>query len=70
MIYRNNSPGAVSEMERQRTGNYGYNVEDYQEKRCPVCGAIDPEDFYVANGDCIGCAECVRKVNYDDYEER
>ena len=26
---------------------------------CPVCGAEEPDDFYVMDGEVIGCSECV-----------
>ena len=33
---------------------------------CPVCGAEDPEDFIIADGEVIGCECCTKKV--DAYE--
>ena len=34
---------------------------------CPVCGAEDPEDFILADGDVIGCECCTKKVNAYDW---
>lgn len=30
------------------------------EWRCPVCGADHPDDLYIQDGEVIGCSECVR----------
>ena len=38
---------------------------------CPVCGAEDPEDFIISNGDVIGCdCCCCRKNAYDWIADR
>lgn len=65
MIYGNDDPMALLAMERSRTGNYGEGSygEDYEEQ-CPVCGAYDPESFYVNDDDeCVGCTVCLYEVN-------
>ena len=33
---------------------------------CPVCGEENPEDFYVHDGDVVGCSCCVKR--YDPWE--
>ena len=49
-------------MEIARTDNYGeYDAYD-GEAVCPVCGAFEPEHYYINDDEeCIGCSECVRK---------
>lgn len=62
MIYSNDDPMAILAMEIARTGNYGeYDACD-EETVCPVCGAFEPEHYYINDDEeCIGCSECVRK---------
>lgn len=67
MTYANDRPDAIAAMERARTGNYGedgYNDETYT---CPVCGAEDPDKFYIDFcGYCIGCSDCINESDYPD----
>ncbi len=63
MIYRNDSPDAISAMECARTGNYGADYDDgSEESRCPVCGALEPNHYYLDDDDeCIGCSDCIHE---------
>ncbi len=71
MRYSNDDPRAVIAMELERTGGYG-DYSDYGdfcdydgETVCPVCGAVDPEHFYMNDDEeCVGCYECLHRV-YD-----
>lgn len=70
MIYRNEDPMAIAAMEAERTGNYGDIYDgyvDYDEddtRRCPVCGAIEPEYYYLDDDEeCIGCTECIYRTD-------
>ena len=65
MIYRR-TPDMIAELERQRTGDYGNDIEE-EVKHCPCCGCRDPEEFYTADGECIGCSSCVSRVEWEDY---
>ena len=49
-------------MEIARTDNYG-DYDSYDgETVCPVCGAFEPEHYYINDDEeCVGCSECVRK---------
>ena len=67
MIYRNDSPGAVMALEKQRLGGYGNDYEE-ESKVCSHCGYTDPEEFYIADGECIGCSSCISRVEWEDYE--
>lgn len=67
MLYRNDSAEALTALERQRLGNYGYDYEE-ETKVCPHCGYTDPEEFYMLHGDCIGCSGCISRVEWEDYE--
>ncbi|MGN0106144.1 MAG: hypothetical protein ACI4A5_00425 [Hominilimicola sp.] len=59
MIYSNDDPMALLAMELERTGNYG-DCDEYSAKKCPVCGAYEPEYYYLdEDEECIGCSECV-----------
>ncbi|MBQ3471123.1 MAG: hypothetical protein IJH17_01950 [Clostridia bacterium] len=66
MIYSNDDPMALYAMEAERTGNYGsdyYGDEDIYTPRCPVCGAYEPEYFYMNDDEeCLGCTECVYRT--------
>ena len=44
-----------------------YGDEEPETIYCPVCGAEDPEDFIIADGDVIGCECCTKKVNAYDW---
>lgn len=35
---------------------------------CPECDAEDPEYFYRADGDIIGCSECVKMASPEQYD--
>lgn len=37
---------------------------------CPVCGSEEPEDFYVLDGDIIGCTDCVERIDPWDWAEQ
>ena len=65
MIYSNDDPRAILAMEMERTGNYGeMNYCEDNAVRCPVCGAYEPEYYYLDdNEECIGCTECVYKTD-------
>ena len=62
MIYSNDDPMAILAMEIARTDNYG-EYDSYDGGTvCPVCGAFEPEHYYINDDEeCIGCSECVRK---------
>ncbi len=60
MIYSNDDPMALIAMEIERTGNYGDCDEEENAMKCPVCGAYEPEYYYLDDDEeCIGCSECV-----------
>lgn len=64
MIYSNDDPMAILAMELDRTGHYGEDdyCEDY-ENECPICGAVNPEHFYINDDEeCVGCYECLHRV--------
>lgn len=62
MIYSNDDPLAIVAMEIERTGSYG-DYDDGSEMKCPVCGAYEPEYFYLDDDEeCIGCTECVYRT--------
>ncbi len=67
MLYRNDDPRAILAMEEALTGNYGedgyYSSYERDIKYCPVCGACEPDYFYMNDdGECVGCDECVHIV--------
>ena len=64
-MYRNTDSAALYAMESCRTGDYGsdYPWDDYESEECPVCGAVDPEQFYLIDNECVGCCECVESVD-------
>ncbi len=65
MIYSNDDPMAILAMEMERTGNYG-GCDEYcgDEMKCPVCGAYEPEYYYLDDDEeCIGCSECVYRTD-------
>ena len=35
---------------------------------CPACGAEDPDYLYRADGEIIGCSECVERIAAEDYD--
>ena len=60
--YSNDDPMAILAMEIARTDNYGEYDSYDGETVCPVCGAFEPEHYYINDDEeCIGCSECVRK---------
>lgn len=67
MIYSNDDPMALLAMEESRTGNYGDDYIPMDEDChlvCPICGAREPEYFYLDDDEeCIGCTECVYKTD-------
>ncbi len=64
MIYSNNDPMALLAMELDRTGNYGDDFAEAEAAKCPVCGAYEPEYYYLdEDEECIGCSECVYKTD-------
>ena len=69
MIYSNTSQGAILAAERQRLGNYGLDRDEDASKECPYCGYSNPEEFYVGDMGCVGCSECVKRVDCEDWEE-
>lgn len=61
MIYSNDDPRALLAMEEERTGNYGYDYS--KDGECPICGAYEPEYFYLDDEDnCIGCSSCIHRT--------
>lgn len=60
----NDLPDAPWIREAELYGAPGYDDEPIY---CPVCGAEDPEDFIIADGDVIGCECCTKRVNAWDY---
>lgn len=54
MIYNNDDYRALSAIDKERT-------EEDENKYCSVCGAENPEEFYVSimSDECIGCSDCV-----------
>lgn len=68
MIYDNNSNEAIAELEKQRTGNYGYDYDEKKVKFCPCCGYEEPEEFYILGNECVGCSSCIKRIEYEDYE--
>lgn len=58
----NDDPMAILAMEIARTDNYG-EYDSYDGGTvCPVCGAFEPEHYYINDDEeCVGCSECVRK---------
>lgn len=63
MKYQNDDPQAVIAMELERTGYYGDFYEHDDSVICPVCGAVDPEHFYMNDDEeCVGCYECLHRV--------
>ncbi|MBQ8301634.1 MAG: hypothetical protein IJX57_06700 [Clostridia bacterium] len=64
MIYSNDDPMAIIAMEIERTGNYGDYADDTDTSKCPVCGAYEPEYYYLDDDEeCIGCSECVYRTD-------
>ncbi len=58
MIYSNDDPMAILAMEIARTDNYGEYDSYDGETVCPVCGAFEPEHYYINDDEeCIGCSE-------------
>ena len=56
MIYSNDDPMAILAMEIARTDNYGEYDSYDGETVCPVCGAFEPEHYYINDDEeCIGC---------------
>ena len=47
MIYSNDDPMAILAMEISRTDNYGEYDSYDGETVCPVCGAFEPEHYYI-----------------------
>ena len=43
------------------------NPPEYHVIKCPVCGAEEPTWLFEVDGDVIGCTECVRKVDPEDW---
>jgi len=71
MIYPNASQEAVMALERARTDEYMNNAcySDEVVKCCNLCGAKDPEEFFVtSDGVNVGCSECVKRVDWEEYE--
>ena len=65
MIYKSEDPRALIAMEECRTDCYGDYYDECSTKRCPVCGAYEPEHFFMNDDEeCVGCYECVHVV-YD-----
>lgn len=63
MKYRNDDPKAIIAMELERTGNYGEFYGENDGQNCPVCGAFEPEHFYMNDDEeCVGCYECVHRI--------
>lgn len=69
MMYCNNTEAAILAMERDRTGDYG-NDQIETVKRCPICGAENPDYFYrESGGEIVGCCECLARVDWEDVVE-
>lgn len=43
--------------------------EEIKHKYCSVCNEEDPEYFYYNTNakECLGCSECMRRINWDEY---
>ncbi|MDD6735721.1 MAG: hypothetical protein PUE13_05350 [Clostridiales bacterium] len=59
--------GDIMRAERCRTMNYGADIAEECEVRCPICNSVD-WDFLLRDnyGDIIGCEDCVTKVYIDE----
>ena len=59
--------------ERSRTGNYGYNYDEWGNaiRHCPICGEASPDYVYKdKDGEFVGCTECLRRLDiYEDVSE-
>lgn len=48
-----------------------YGVPDPNEPEihpvCPICGAEDVDEFYLHDGEIVGCSECIRCKDAYDY---
>ena len=47
-----------------------FGIDEGQDVYCPICGEENPEWFYEADGEIIGCSECVHAVDPFDWMER
>lgn len=64
MIYNNKDDRCLIEMEYHRLCSKECDFV----KECPVCYEEDPEYFYIDKfGECIGCSECIEKIDYWKY---
>ena len=57
----------IMRLERIRTMNYGSDIPEESEAKCPVCGSGE-WDFLLkdCHGDIIGCEDCVSKIYYNE----
>ena len=57
MIYSNDDPMAILAMEIARTDNYGEYDSYDGETVCPVCGAFEPEHYYINDDEEVNVSE-------------
>ncbi len=57
----------IMKLEKCRTMNYGNDIGEESEAKCPICESSD-WDFLIkdCHGDIIGCEECVSKIYYNE----
>lgn len=57
----------IMRSEKCRTMNYGADIPEESEAKCPVCESSE-WDFLVKDfhGDVIGCEDCVSKIYYNE----
>ena len=61
MIFNNTDLSILEKIERDR--------EEEEHKICPVCASVNPAEFYISiqTDECVGCSECVDKIEWIDY---
>ncbi len=65
MMYRCDDPRALIAAEEDRACRFGDYYDETSTKYCPVCGAYEPDHFFMNDDEeCVGCYECVHVV-YD-----
>lgn len=48
-----------------------FGMPEAEDFNCPVCGAENPDYFYIIDGEVAGCDCCVKRVDaYDEYTRR
>ena len=53
----------IMTMEKDRTANYGMNIEPVESEPCPVCGGVS-WDYLLEDteGVFVGCDDCLKKI--------